>query len=166
MSIGTMENGKYKEQLGGGVSAALLARIAALETKVTALESTHGDSQSYGTVKLSNATDVTNSAGLAVPTSELNVAIENTLANKMENLKSELYNISGMVIGTSLSEYVKKNIKNRKYMVFGFANVTDNPFQTINGGYVIAFYDTRMTRAARLLATDGGAVECGSILIS
>lgn len=80
MSIGTMKGNQY-EQVSGGVSPDLLARIAALETKVNALEGTHADSNNYGTVKLSNAADVTDSTGLAVPTSELNATIGGTLAN-------------------------------------------------------------------------------------
>lgn len=70
----------------GGASPALEARIQALEARLNALESTHGDSNNYGTVKLSNATDVTNSAGLAIPTSELNELTKNTFANKMKTL--------------------------------------------------------------------------------
>lgn len=38
-------------------------------------------------MKLSNATDVTGSAGLAVPTSELNATIDGTVRNDIEKIK-------------------------------------------------------------------------------
>lgn len=77
------KNGQLAPVPSGGYNAELLAQVAALEAKVTAFESTHGDAENYGTVKLTSATDVTEGAGLAVPASELNASIEGTAANKI-----------------------------------------------------------------------------------
>jgi len=46
-----------------------------------------GSETGYGMVKLSSAADVTDSAGLAVPASELNAVLEGTVANKLKKLE-------------------------------------------------------------------------------
>lgn len=50
-----------------------------------------GSDTEYGMVKLTNATDITDSTGLAVPASELNAAVEGTLANEINLLKNKFY---------------------------------------------------------------------------
>lgn len=74
----------------GGVSAALLARIVALENEVSALKKQKATGSEYGLVKLSNASDVTESEGLAVPASELNSTVEGTVKNLLNTLTDQV----------------------------------------------------------------------------
>ena len=59
----------------------------AVTAGINAVKAMRGSETEYGMVKLSAASDVTGSTGLAVPASELNAAVEGTLANKIEETK-------------------------------------------------------------------------------
>lgn len=89
MSVGTMKDGNYLEVAPGASAsppAELLARIAALENEVSMLKAQKATEEQFGLVKLSNDSDVTDSTGLAVPTSELNSTKQGTFANQINKL--------------------------------------------------------------------------------
>ena len=65
----------------------MLDRIDEIETEINAIKNTKANEQEFGLVKFSNSTTVTNSTGLALPASEKNPIIPQTLANKIETAK-------------------------------------------------------------------------------
>lgn len=81
--------------MGGGINLELLARLQLLENEVSGLrqeltqvkQSRGGED--YGLVKLTSSSTVTDSTGLALPTSENNATVEGTLANRIA--KERLY---------------------------------------------------------------------------
>ncbi len=92
MSIGVFKNGKLQQVAGnaGGGYEDVLAKLNELEQRIGQVESLRADLESYGLVKLSSSSAVTDSAGLAVPASELNAATEGTIANRIEKLGAGL----------------------------------------------------------------------------
>ena len=80
----------------GGVNLELLARLRLMEDKITGLQqeldavknSRAGNEP--GLVRLSSSQSVTDSTGLALPTSENNAAVAGTLANRIEATKKNV----------------------------------------------------------------------------
>ncbi len=86
------------------------ALTAQIQESLAQVQALRADLENYGLVKLSSSSAVTDSAGLAVPTSELNAATEGTLANRIETLKTDV-NIN------------KTTIENKCLKNFGWSNV-------------------------------------------
>lgn len=65
---------------------AVAEAIEQIESDIARLEGLKASLSQYGSVKLSSATDVTDSTGLALPATEKNPSIEGSLANRIESL--------------------------------------------------------------------------------
>lgn len=89
MSVSTMMPNGPLEVPTWGASLELLTRISLLEQRLAGVEK-HSTADTYGIVRLSDAEYVTNSDGLALPASEKNAAVEETLGNKLSTLISNL----------------------------------------------------------------------------
>lgn len=84
--------------MGGGINLEMLARLQALEDQVSRLRQELSEVKSsrggndYGLVKLSASGAVTNSTGLALPTSENNAGLTGTLANRIATTQNRVAN--------------------------------------------------------------------------
>lgn len=72
---------------GGGTSLSDRDRIAALERKIELLETTIATEEIHGLVRLSSSSTVTDSTGLALPSSENNASLEGSIAQRIERCK-------------------------------------------------------------------------------
>lgn len=95
MGLGTMSGGQYYPVPSGSgvVSAELLARISDLENEVSTLKAQKATADAFGLVKLTDASDVTESTGLALPASEKNASIDGTIGNFISKLSNRIGNI-------------------------------------------------------------------------
>ena len=73
----------------GGVSQAVLDRIAALENRIEELEGREATMETPGLVRISKSSAVTDSAGLALAASEKNASLEGTLASEIKKLAAD-----------------------------------------------------------------------------
>ena len=90
-----------------------------------------GSETEYGMVRLSRASDVTDSTGLAVPTSELNAALEGTVAHEISSLKDNFANKFYRYYKYGLSDAVES--ANGTYWVrAGYLNAGDSSSKMIN----------------------------------
>ncbi len=125
--------------MGGGTDKSVLDRLAALEQKIEDYESRMATEETAGLVKLSASRSVTSSTGLAVPASELNAAIEGTLANGIQKI-SDTIEWSGVMkrfayINPNGSSIVRFDV-DRAYLL------------TITGGYNVSVLWLVMTGSA------------------
>lgn len=84
---------------------AVAEAIEQIESDIARLEGLKASLSQYGSVKLSAATDVTDSAGLALPVTEKNPSIDGTLANEIEKIENRF-------LWTHRSNLVSSNVKN------------------------------------------------------
>lgn len=106
-----------------------------------------GSDAEYGMVKLSAASDVTESTGLAVPTSELNAAVEGTLAHEISSLKDNFankfyqytkYDLSGMLKNTRWFTATYLSTASDPNISLNLATALPAPFNDRNKCIIIA----------------------------
>lgn len=97
----------------GGANIELLNRICQMEEKIEEIASelsefkkSRADKTNYGLVRLSDASSVTNSDGLALPSSEKNAAISGTLANLINAAKISSVGANGVEARIIVGDYL------------------------------------------------------------
>lgn len=120
----------------------MLARLQALEYQVSGLRQELSEVKSsrggndYGLVKLSASGAVTNSTGLALPTSENNAGLTGTLANRIENNKLEIgkkqkiyFNLESLgITSTFIPDILAAMPSNSKFLaVLNVTGINNNP---------------------------------------
>lgn len=118
--------------LRGGVPLELIENIESINQEIQNIKNTKASTTNYGIVKLSNANNITDSLGLAIPASENNAAISGSLANKIANIESKLnkaFTPIGIGDGTkSIKELLEEvlvqenfnNTRTRRWFLNGF----------------------------------------------
>lgn len=70
-----------------------------------------------------------------------------------------------LILNTSLTNYLKDNLKNKHYLIAFFSGLTDNPFKFTDGVILACYYDTYSGRA-RVLAFEAASQQIDFALIS
>ena len=131
MSVYVHKNGTAKP-VGGGTSPADRDRISALEQRINLLENKYATETEPGLVRLTKSKSVTDSTGLAVPSSELNAALEGSIAHKVAGIDERLNEfMQRMKVESFLIDYRAGNKEEALQIV-------DNP--TIVLGYKLTTY--------------------------
>lgn len=111
MSVNVQKDGKLVPIAGnssGGTSPEVEAKLAELESLINQTKALRADLETYGMVKLTDSSAVTDSTGLALPATEKNASIEGTLANGIEKVKKISQGKSSFSNG-EVTFYIDKN---------------------------------------------------------
>lgn len=88
---------------GGAASLEILSRISFLEHRIEKVEK-HATENTYGVVRLSGATDITDSTGIALDSTQNNASVDGTLANRIVHNQNK---IGSLELKTNLIEFEK-----------------------------------------------------------
>lgn len=94
----------------------------------------------------------------------LDAAYGKTLADQISQLNSQIQ-VCHLILNTSLTNYLKDNLKNKHYLIAFFSGLTDNPFKFTDGVILACYYDTYSGRA-RVLAFEAASQQIDFALIS
>ena len=117
-----------------------------MEDRIDELESRDASEEQKGLVRLSSSSAVTDSTGLAVPSSELNAALEGTLANGMERIKNRAFQKSLPYLGILSAEEENSPEFFQKYYEEIFGPHTSHndilPYSFMGPNHIIIGYQT------------------------